>query len=212
MTGKTSIPPPRQTRRARRSPSLSGPGNAAAARGGHQEGETPFNPACGGCGSLVIEAFDDGVVFVRMDNRIMAYEMRGTSVELAGPKTRIADVRNGVVLYDGEPPSKEPRVGDRTYRFVRGAIDSQLTHDGEHVPARSSTLAPTFDAAPLQLSVTEQDGATHWTIDTDGSIPVASSGGPGAQFDDCDAVTGACERIGELEMTGGDPMFLGNDM
>lgn len=177
-------------------------------------GETVLSLACVGCEPLVIEAFDDGVVFYRRGSfGTVAQEVSGPgNVNFAGPETQIADVRNGVVLYDGQPPSKSAQIGDRTYRFVPGAIDSQLTHDGQHVLAWSSTLAPTFDAPPLQLSVTEQDGARQWTIDTDGSILVASSGGPGAEFDDCDAVTGACERIGELEMTGGDPMFLGNDM
>lgn len=178
-----------------------------------ETGATPFNLLCGKCEPAVIDAFDDGVFFVRIYNRTVAYEAAGPgNVNFAGPETRIADVRNGVVLYDGEPPAKAAQVGDRTYRFVRGAIDSQLTHDGEHVLGWSSTLAPTNDSPPLQLSVTEQDLARAWTIDTDGSILVASSGGAGAQFDDCDAVTGACERIGELEMTGGDPLFVGNDM
>ena len=65
-------------------------------------------------------------------------------------------------------------MGQRDYTFVPGAIDSQLTHDGAHVLAWSSTLAPTGPGAPLQLSVTERDGATQWTVDTDGSVLVAS--------------------------------------
>ncbi|MEO5662251.1 MAG: hypothetical protein ABIR39_03120 [Nocardioides sp.] len=176
-------------------------------------GARSISLACAGCDPFVIEAFDDGVVFYRTSFGTVAQEASEPgSVNFAGPETRIADVRNGVVLYDGQPPAQQRPVGDRTYRFVPGAIDSQLTHDGQHVLAWSSTLAATFDAPPLQLSVTEQDGARQWTIDTDGSILVASSGGAGARFHDCDVVTGACERIGELEMTGGDPLFLGNDM
>lgn len=168
---------------------------------------------CDGCGPVVIEAFDDDAVFFRDGNGTSVWDLKGRFIRpFAGPETAIADVRNGVVLYDGPLPLPEPGEGERTYRFVPGAIDAQLTHDGAHVLSWSSTLAPTVGGAPLHLSVTEQDGATHWTIDTDGSVLVASRAGNLTRIDDCDAVTGACERVGELEVTGGDLMFLGNDM
>ena len=48
---------------------------------------------------------------------------------------------------------------------------------------------------PLQLSVTERDSASQWTVDTDGSILVASRAGSATRVDDCDPVTGACERV-----------------
>jgi hypothetical protein len=130
----------------------------------------------------------------------------------AGPGTRIADVRNGVVLYDGAVPEPEPGVGQRDYTYVPGAIDSQLTHDGAHVLAWSSTLAPTRTGDPLRLSVTEEDGATHWTVDTDGSVLVASQAGSATVVSDCDPVTGACDEVEVLEVSGGDLGFLGNDM
>jgi hypothetical protein len=127
---------------------------------------------------VVIDAFDDGAVFIRSEAGTSVWDVDGDFTRpFAGPGTSIADVRNGVVLYDGDVPQPEPGVGQRDYTFVPGAIDSQLTHDGQHVLAWSSTLAPTFEASPIQLSVTEQDGARQWTIDTDGSVLVASSGG-----------------------------------
>ncbi|KRF36695.1 hypothetical protein [Nocardioides sp. Soil805] len=169
---------------------------------------------CGGC-DVVIDAFDDGAVFFRDGTGTKVWDLDGDFTRpFAGPGTSIADVRNGVVLYDGAVPEPEPGVGQRDYTFVRGAIDSQLTHDGAHVLAWSSTLEPTGagSAEPLQLSVTERDSASQWTVDTDGSILVASRAGSATIVSDCDPVTGACERIDVLEVTGGDLGFLGNDM
>lgn len=168
--------------------------------------------ACGGC-DVVIDAFDDGAVFFRDGTGTAVWDLDGGFARpFAGPGTSIADVRNGVVLYDGDVPEPEPGVGQRDYTFVPGAIDSQLTHDGAHVLAWSSTLAPTGTGDPLRLSVTEEDSATHWTIDTDGSVLVASQAGSATLVHDCDPALGACTRIDALYVTGGDLMFLGNDM
>ena len=82
----------------------------------------------------------------------------------------------------------------------------------EFVLAWSSTLAPTGAGDPLRLSVTEEDSATHWTLDTDGSVLVASQAGSATVVSDCDPVTGACERVEVLEVSGGNLGFLGNDM
>jgi hypothetical protein len=170
------------------------------------------NLVCEGC-TVVIEAFDDGAVFFRDGTGTNVWDLDGNFARpFAGPDTSVADVRNGVVLYDGAAPEPEPGVGQRDYTYVPGAIDSQLTHDGAHVLAWSSTLAPTGAGDPLQLSVTEQDSATHWTIDTDGSVLVASQAGSATLVHDCDPASGTCTRIDALEVTGGDLMFLGNDM
>ncbi len=167
---------------------------------------------CGGC-DVVIDAFDDGAVYFRDGTGTTVWDLDSDVTRpFAGPETRIADVRNGVVLYDGPRPEPEPGVGQRDYTLVPGAIDSQLTHDGAHVLAWSSTLAPTGAGEPLQLSVTERESATQWTIDTDGSVLVASRAGSATIVSDCDPVTGACERVDVLEVTGGDLVFLGNDM
>ena len=167
---------------------------------------------CDGC-DVVIDAFDDGAVFLRSDAGTSVWDLDGDFTRpFAGPGTSIADVRNGVVLYDGDVPEPEPGVGQRDYTFVRGAIDSQLTHDGAHVLAWSSTLQPTGAGDPLQLAVTERDSATQWTVDTDGSILVASRAGSATRVDDCDPATGACERVDVLEVSGGDLGFVGNDM
>lgn len=169
---------------------------------------------CDGC-DVVIDAFDDGAVFFRDETGTKVWDLDGDFTRpFAGPGTRIADVRNGVVLYDGDAPEPEPGVGQRDYTLVPGAIDSQLTHDGAHVLGWSSTLEPTGAGSPepLQLSVTERDSASQWTVDTDGSILVGSRAGSVTIVSDCDPVTGACERVDVLEVTGGDLGFLGNDM
>jgi hypothetical protein len=171
-----------------------------------------MNFICEGC-TVVIDAFDDGAVFFRSESGTSVWDLDGNfGRPFAGPGTRIADVRNGVVLYDGAVPEPEPGVGQRDYTYVPGAIDSQLTHDGAHVLAWSSTLAPTRTGDPLRLSVTEEDGATHWTVDTDGSVLVASQAGSATVVSDCDPVTGACDEVEVLEVSGGDLGFLGNDM
>jgi hypothetical protein len=171
-----------------------------------------INFFCDGC-NVVIDAFDDGAVFVRYDGGTTVWDLDGNFTRpFAGPGTRIADVRNGVVLYDGAVPEPEPGVGQRDYTYVAGAIDSQLTHDGSHVLAWSSTLAPTGAGDPLRLAVTEEDRASHWTIDTDGSILVASYGSSGNVVHDCDPVTGACDEVEVLRVSGGDVLFAGNDM
>ncbi|KRF07815.1 hypothetical protein ASG88_03140 [Nocardioides sp. Soil777] len=171
-----------------------------------------INLICEGC-TVVIDAFDDGAVFFRDGNGTNVWDLDGNfGRPFAGLGTSIADVRNGIVLYDGAVPEPEPGVGQRDYTYVRGAIDSQLTHDGAHVLAWSSTLAPTGAGDPLRLSVTEEDGATSWTVDTDGSVLVASYGSSGNVVHDCDAVTGACDEVEVLEVSGGDLAFLGNDM
>ncbi|WP_107767761.1 hypothetical protein [Nocardioides terrigena] len=171
-----------------------------------------INVVCDSC-DVVIDAFDDGAVFFRDGNGTSVWDLDGNfGRPFAGPGTRIADVRNGVVLYDGDVPEPEPGVGQRDYTYVPGAIDSQLTHDGAHVLAWSSTLAPTGAGDPLRLSVTEEEGATNWTVDTDGSVLVASRAGSATKVSDCDPVTGACDEVEVLEVSGGDLGFLGNDM
>jgi hypothetical protein len=55
------------------------------------------------------------------------------------------------------------------------------------------------------------DSAQFFTVDTDGSILAATVTDP-TRFFDCEVPSGACEQIGELNVTGGDPQFVGNDM
>ncbi len=153
----------------------------------------------------VIDALDDGVVFLRTPDGTSTWDTGTDEVqELAGPKTRVADVRNGVVLYDGPAPAGPATTA---YRLVPGAIDAQLTYDGEHVLYWSTKLESTDGGPPIVLD----RKATFFAVDTDGSILAATAGSP-ARFFDCEVPSGRCTGLGSLEMTGGDPMFIGTDM
>jgi hypothetical protein len=154
-----------------------------------------------------ISAIDGGVVVLRTPAGSQAWNARsGELADLAGPKTRVADVRNGVLLYNGPAPTGP---GAAAYRLVPGAIDAQLTFDGGHVLYWSSKLESTDGSAPIVLD----QKASFFAVDTDGSILAAErmkSGG--AEVYDCEIPSGRCEDLGHLPLTGGDPMFMGNDM
>ena len=154
-----------------------------------------------------IEAVDGGVVILWSSDGSQVWDPRtGDVTGLGGPKTRIADVRNGVVLYDGPAPDG-PAASD--FRLVPGAIDAQLTFDGGHVLYWSNKLESTDGGAPIVLD----RKATFFAVDTDGSILAAAfAKGGGAEVYDCAIPSGACEDLGHLPTTGGDPMFMGNDM
>ena len=169
-------------------------------------------PDCGRCDDLVIEAIDGGVVFVRDRSGTRTWDSStGDWSDFAGPGTRVADVRNGVVLYDGPAPTD---AGD--WRLVAGAVDSQLSFDGGHVLTWSSTLEPTTpDGEPIVLEQGPAGGKGFgwWTIDTDGSVLVATGKKyPKFTVYDCVLPSGACDELGSLTTTSGDPMFIGNDM
>lgn len=160
-----------------------------------------------------IDALDDGVVFLRTDDGTTTWDTATDEVvDLAGPETRVADVRNGVLLYDGPAPAGP---GASPYRLVAGAVDAQLTLDGGHVLYWSSRLESTDGGDPIVL---EQGEASHgtgygwWTVDTDGSILAAVPGKRArSEVYDCEVPSGTCEDLGPLR-TSGDPMFIGDDM
>ncbi len=167
--------------------------------------------ACGACSDLVIDALDDGVVFVRDGDGTRTWDSAtGEWSDFAGPRTRVADVRNGVVLYDGPDPTAAG------WDLVEGAIDSQLTFDGRHVQAWSTRLLPTDpDDSALLLDVpgAGRKDLAFLTIDTDGSVLVASGVRyPTFTVYDCEVPSGECTELASQEFKGGDPMFLGNDM
>jgi len=169
---------------------------------------------CGSCDELVIDAVDDGVVFVRTAQGTRTWDTATDEwSDFAGPATRVADVRNGVVLYDGPAPSADG------WTLVKGAIDSQLTFDGRHVLYWSSRLEPTTPGeAPIDLAVGQPQSPGDYadgffTVDTDGSILVAHAKRyPRFTVYDCEVPSGECTELGPLTPTGGDPMFIGNDM
>jgi hypothetical protein len=118
----------------------------------------------------------------------------------------VADVRSQTVLYDGPRPT----VTLDGWTYVAGAIDAQLSFDGANVLYWSPVLKPVSPGGDtIHLDVPKD--AQFFTFDTDGSVLVATTSDP-AVFLDCELPSGACEEIGRLRMTGGDPMFIGDDM
>ncbi len=170
---------------------------------------------CGDCDDLVIDALDGGVVMFRTDAGTQRWQVgRTTTFELAGPQTRVVDLRNGTLLYDGPVPTG---AGPYRYLMVAAPVDAQLTFDGKYVLDWSSTLRPVSDEdEPVRLEAgPHQRGALgFWAIDTDGSVLVAALDGkyPHYLVSDCEVPSGACVDVGPLTPTGGDPMFIGSDM
>ena len=174
------------------------------------EWRTPCEP----CSAIRIDAYDDGVLYLRTGRSTVAVLLATGEVVDLGATTRIADVRNGVVLYNG--PTPRPTT-TREWTFVRGPVDAQLTFDGAHVLDWSSSLRPTDPSGqPLQLDVarTTDAGPAFWTMDTDGSVLVAAVDGryPNFTVHDCELPSGSCTEVGPLRPRGGDPAFIGNDM
>jgi len=160
----------------------------------------------GGCTDLVLDGIDSGAVFVRMGSGTAVWDYDGReSYRFAGPDTRVADVRNQVVLYAGPEPT-QTMPG---WRYVPGEIDAQLSFDGKHVLSWSDTLEPTTpDGQPITLDLPKP--ATFFAFDTDGSVLAATAADPSHVFD-CVLPSGACEPIGEMTTDHGDPLFIGAD-
>ncbi len=171
-------------------------------------------PCDGGCSDTVIEGLDSGTVFLRDGEATRMWDYRAdTWTDLAGKRTRVADVRNRVVLYDGPAPSS-PAEG---WRYVPGPIDAQLSYDGEHVLDWTAVLEPTrAGGTPITLEQgPKRPGYAFFTFDTDGSVLVAlGPSDPGGDHPvyDCELPDGACEELDPLAPGAGDPMFIGNDM
>ncbi|NYJ02309.1 hypothetical protein HNR19_003007 [Nocardioides thalensis] len=164
------------------------------------------------CTDVVIDGIDGGAVFVRDAEGTRIWDSAtGDWTDFAGPETRVADVRNGVVLYDGPAPTTP---GD--WQPAAGSIDAQLSHDGRHVLDWSSTLEPVDprdDPIVLEQGPADGMGAAWWTFDTDGSVLVVTGKNYGDfTVYDCKLPSGACVAVGPLRTTSGDPEFIGNDM
>jgi hypothetical protein len=161
----------------------------------------------GDCEDLVIDAVSGGRVVLRGEDGTLTWNWSSEDqawVPFAGPATRVADVKNGVVLYDGPRPTRMPDG----WRAVPGPVDGMLTHDGGHVVAWDRVLPATVPGAPpIRL---EDVGAIFYTVDTDGSV-MAATLGPTKVYD-CEVPSGACEQFGTLSEGSGDPVFIGADM
>ena len=169
---------------------------------------------CGACRGLVIDALDDGVVFFRTgdETRVWKPGHDDFSFAFAGGDTRVVDVRNGTMLYDGPAPTS---LDSERYLLIPAPVDAQLTFDGRYILDWSSRLAATRTSNdPLRLDAGPVKGLGFWAIDTDGSVLVASVDGkyPNYLVSDCEVPSGRCVEVGPLKATGGDPLFIGNDM
>ena len=129
---------------------------------------------------------------------------------LAGPVTRVADVRNWVVLYDGPEPDC-PAAAD--YRLVPGATRRPNRSTVATCSIGPAPSRPPTAAGPIVLDQgpTTEGGYAFWAIDTDGSVLVAVPGrGAHSTVYDCGVPSGACTKLGPLETLHGDPMFIGS--
>jgi hypothetical protein len=164
------------------------------------------------CTDFVIEALDDGVVYVRIAQLTRSWDvLTGEGKTVYDGGGRVVDVRGGVMLYDGKPPA------DLGLTRVKAPIDATLTFDGKYVLDWSSRLRSTDGGPDLLLDqgpVGDKGGPAFWAIDSDGSVLVARLDRkyPHYLVYDCEVPSGACEELGPLLARGGDPEFIGVDM
>jgi hypothetical protein len=161
---------------------------------------------------VTVDAVDLGLVFVRRTDGTVVWDVERDTVTSLGPSgVRVADARNGRILWTGARPAPEPGSPVADWALTRGEVDAELSFDGRHVLYWSSVLQPTEpNGRPLRLDV---DDAIWFTFDTDGSVLAASQGGGStAVVRDCELPSGRCTEIGTIATRSGDPMFIGNDM
>ena len=168
-----------------------------------------------GCNDVRVDGLDRGIAFVRTGDGTFVWDPDARAKKgwtlLGEGDFRVADARNGRVLWSGAPPAPAPDSPVADWDFTQGPIDASLSYDGRHVLNWSSTLEPTEpDGRAIQLLVND---AIWFTFDTDGSVlAAATGGGERSSVYDCELSSGACERIGSVSTKSGDPMFIGNDM
>ena len=169
------------------------------------------------CTKIKVDGLDGGVAFVRAPEGTFIWTVDGNGwTQLGGPKLRVADVRNGTILWADQAPT----MPHGAWRFVEGKIDAQLTFDGKNILYWSNRLAPTTPGdRTIQLSAGAKNSGWY-TIDTDGSVLVAvetneqsqPSSVVKADVFDCEIPSGACTKIGAISTDSGDPEFIGDDM
>jgi hypothetical protein len=167
------------------------------------------------CEDVHVDGVDRGLVFVRTGEGTFVWDPQARGAQrwtlLGDGNFRVADVRNGRVLWSGARPTPAPNNSVAGWDFTQGQIDAELSYDGRHVLYWSSTLEPTEPGGEaIRLDVKD---AIWFTFDTDGSVLAAANGdGQRSPVYDCELATGACEQIGSVSTRSGDPMFIGNDM
>jgi hypothetical protein len=167
------------------------------------------------CEDVRVDGVDRGLVFVRTGEGTFVWDSTAGGDDrwtlLGEGDFRVADVRNGRVLWSDAPPTPAPGSPVADWDFTQSKIDAELSYDGRHVLYWSSTLEPTEPGArSIRLKVKD---AVWFTFDTDGSVLAAANGRDHrSPVYDCELRSGSCERIGSVSTRHGDPMFIGNDM
>ena len=145
-----------------------------------------------------IIALDEGVVFLSTEDGTTTWDVEtGLEMDLAGPRTTVIDVRNGVVAHRGAA-----LIGPaaRDYRVVTGEKGQELTLDGAYLTDEGRVLQSTDGGPPVVLALPEDlDTSTvrKW-IDTDGSVMVSVlvfEDGVASQLFDCGYPSGPCEVL-----------------
>jgi hypothetical protein len=173
---------------------------------------TPL-PCVGACKDVSVDAFDSDRVFVSTADGTTMWrvgEPSDTLVSFAAKGTTVVDARNKVLLFQGR---EAPRPLDG-WTYVKGHTDERLTFDGGHVVGWSSRLRSTDGGAPVRLdqgAVTRKGPLSFWSLDSDGSVLVATVARTYPTFDfyDCAVPSGSCTYLGRE--ASGDPVFIGND-
>lgn len=169
----------------------------------------------GDCTDVTVEAVDHGLVFVRTSTGTFVWDPEADDADqwtsLGEGEFRVADARNGRILWSYAPPSPAPNSPVADWAFTKGKIDAELSLDGNHVLYWGPRLKPTTpEGTPIVLDV---EGAIWFTFDTDGSVLAAANGRDmTGVFYDCVIPSGSCEHIGTVSTTSGDPVFIGSDM
>ena len=180
--------------------------------------DTTLVPCAGlfsSCEDVRVDGVDRGLVFVRTGDGTFVWDPGSRGQDrwtlLGDGDFRVADVRNGRVLWSGAAPTPARDSPVAQWEFTQGEIDAELSYDGRHILYWSSTLKPT-EPGGRSIRLDVQD-AIWFTFDTDGSVLAAANGrGQRSPVFDCKLPTGACEPIGSVSTKSGDPMFIGNDM
>jgi hypothetical protein len=168
------------------------------------------------CAAVKVDGLDDSVAFVRTEGGTFIWRPESDDwIRFGGPELRVADVRGGTLIHDGPAPTLETDE----WRIVKAPIDAQLTFDGQNILYWSNVLEPAVPGGQtIRLEAGAVDGGWY-TIDTDGSILVASTTERSredshleADFFDCEIPSGSCTKIGAIATESGDPMFIGDDM
>ncbi|MFN7150364.1 MAG: SigE family RNA polymerase sigma factor [Microthrixaceae bacterium] len=166
------------------------------------------------CEEVRVDGLDRGLAFVRTGEGTFVWDpgAQGTKrwTLLGKDEFRVADVRNGRLLWAAAPPTPAPGSPVADWDFTRGEIDAELSYDGRHVLYWSSTLKPT-EPGGKAIRLQTKD-AIWFTFDTDGSVLAAANGSDQrSPVYDCELPSGTCEQIGSVSTRSGDPVFIGND-